>query len=310
MLSLKNLCFLAALLPHASTVEAAPALEGSSLAPSHHMPTKASKFFPSEKGDRDGNHDCGHNGCDDNHDHGDNDKGTATVTKTAWHDSNPKELAKTVTITITTVNPSATTVTETDTVIQTTSDCTATATDDTTIVTPGPTVTVTVTEPGETTTETISITSVETTTDTTTITEEQVIAETQTETETDTQFQTTTETQTSTVTQDVSMTVIVDNCDPTDTPGPAPDTDYGSCSDPSISYEFNGYEYVFTTVNQADFPFGESPTIQSPAALICNRLQSPCNAPAETVARCQAVLFVVSSLSGQEAADRWNELMA
>ncbi|KAL4863079.1 hypothetical protein BDV12DRAFT_177993 [Aspergillus spectabilis] len=102
----------------------------------------------------------------------------------------------------------------------------------------------------------------------------------------------------------ITTTITADNCTPTDG-GP----DYGSCTDPTIRYEFNGYENIYTTNNQADFPFGESPTIQSPAALICNRLESPCNAPADVVAQCRAAIDTVSTLEGQAAADRWNELI-
>jgi hypothetical protein len=168
-----------------------------------------------------------------------------------------------------------------------------------------------------TTTETLTITVDETVTETTTLTSHQIETETITETETQTvtlnQTITTTSTTTSTsttsitTTESCSATSTADpNPDPTPEPEPNPGV-YGTCTDPTINYVLNSNgQYIYTTNNQDDFPFGESPTIQSPAALICNRLESPCNAPPETVAACRATIDEVSGLEGPAAADAWN----
>ncbi|KAL2857224.1 hypothetical protein BJY01DRAFT_242299 [Aspergillus pseudoustus] len=224
--------------------------------------------------------------------------------------------------------------TETDTVIETITDCTATTTDyttvtadastiTTTITAAGPTVTSTttttegaetVTEPGVTTTETLVITDTETVTDTTTLTNHQIETETTTQTETHTVTLNHTITSTSTTTSISTITITTETCSTTSgiSPDPTPDPEpgvYGTCTDPTINYvpsaDVPG-AYIYTTNNQKDFPFNESPTIQSPAALICNRLESPCNAPAETVALCRETIDAVAGLEGQAAADAWN----
>ena len=170
----------------------------------------------------------------------------------------------------------------------------------TTVTTPGPVSTTTefvgtstVTEPG--------VTEYETVTDT--------ITHTETSTVTNNQVVTSTVTSTDTQTLQVTTTVTADDCSNT---GTSDGLDYGSCSDPTINwlYGLDGRtEYSYTTNNQDDFPFGSSPTIDSPADLICNRLRSPCNAPQATIDQCYAAESAVASLSGQEAADTWNDLM-
>jgi hypothetical protein len=121
---------------------------------------------------------------------------------------------------------------------------------------------------------------------------------------------TSTETVTRTDTLEVTTTVTSDDCSNTD--GGGGNIDYGTCSDPYILYEYGldgRTEYAYTTRNQADFPFGSSPTIGSVANLICNRLRSPCNAPQSTIDLCYEAEDAVANLSGQEAADMWNAMM-
>lgn len=161
------------------------------------------------------------------------------------------------------------TVTVRNTLISSITDCTATTSDITTVTVDGPTTTEvittagptvtstvttggeTVTEPGSTETETITETS--TSIDTTTITNMQVITSTETITHTDT--------------LEVTKTVTSDDC--SETGGGGGNTiDYGICSDPYILYEYGldgRTDYFYTNRNQADFPFGSSPTIGSVA---------------------------------------------
>ena len=136
-----------------------------------------------------------------------------------------------------------------------------------------------------------------TTTATGTITHIQIVTQTVTRTKTDT--------------LEVTKTVTADDCSSTGDNGGS-DIDYGICLDPTIKYEYDldgRNEYTYTTNNQDDFPFGSSQTIGSVDDLICNHLRSPCNAPQSTIHLCYASENAVSSLTGQEAADKWNELM-
>jgi hypothetical protein len=125
------------------------------------------------------------------------------------------------------------------------------------------------------------------------------------------QVLTSTETITHTDTLEITKTITSDTC--SNTGGGGGNTiDYGTCSDPYILYEYGldgRTEYAYTTRNQADFPFGSSPTIGSVDDLICNRLRSPCNAPQATIDLCYEAEDAVANLSGQEAADVWNSIM-
>ena len=209
---------------------------------------------------------------------------------------------------------STTTETETETVVSTISSCTATTTDLTTVTEDGPTVTSTITTPGlvSTTTEYIgtstvtepgvteteTVTDTITSTDTSTITNNQVVTEISTLTSTDTK------------TLEVTTTVTADDCSNTGDSGGG--LYYGTCTDPIIKWEYGldgRTDYSYTTNNQNDFPFGSSPTIDAPADLVCNRLRSPCNAPQATIEQCYAAESAVAGLSGQAAADTWNEMM-
>jgi hypothetical protein len=116
-------------------------------------------------------------------------------------------------------------------------------------------------------------------------------------------------TSTETVTLKVTKTVTPDE---RSIIGGGSDIDYGTCSDPTIKWEYGldgRTEYSYTTNNHVDFAFGSSQTIGSVDDYICNRLRSPCNAPQSTIDLCYSSENAVSSLTGQEAADRWNELM-
>ena len=83
---------------------------------------------------------------------------------------------------------------------------------------------------------------------------------------------------------------------------------FGSCSDPSIynSTFDNSHRNGYLPVNIDDFPHGWSPDIASIESFICNRLESPCNAPAETIQRCRDAFNRYSGLSGQNAIEAWN----
>lgn len=204
--------------------------------------------------------------------------------------------------------------TETDTLTSTISACTATTTDYTTITADGSTITQTVTTPGPTETETSTVTQAAETVTLPGSTETETETETDTITETSTltnnQIITSTATETETQTLEVTKTVTSDDCGETGTDGGG--LDYGQCTDPTIKWEYGldgRTEYSYTTNNQDDFPFGSSPTIGSPEDLVCNRLRSPCNAPQETIDRCYEAEDATANLTGQEAADVWNDMM-
>ena len=85
--------------------------------------------------------------------------------------------------------------------------------------------------------------------------------------------------------------------------------DFGSCSSPGIQYGYNidgSQLYGYAPLNGTDFPHGWSPDIATIESFICNRLQSPCNAPPETVQRCQEAFNLYSGLSGDNAVASWN----
>lgn len=197
----------------------------------------------------------------------------------------------------------------TTTLIETISSCTSSTTDYVTITANGVVTTTTVTVPTTTTsTVTTGGTTVTVPASTSTVTSTQTATTTDTKTVTNNEIVTTTATTTSTFTLEFTTTITADNCAATDPGVPS----YGSCSDPTIRYEYGldgRTDYSYTTNNQADFPFGSSPNIDPVDGLVCNRLRSPCNAPEETVQRCLEAAEIVSQLSGQEAADVWNQLM-
>jgi hypothetical protein len=68
-------------------------------------------------------------------------------------------------------------------------------------------------------------------------------------------------------------------------------------------------DYSYRSNKLADFPFESSQTVGAIDDLICNRLRSPWNAPRATIDLCYSSENAISSLTGQEAADKYNELM-
>ncbi|KAJ5575303.1 hypothetical protein N7450_009202 [Penicillium hetheringtonii] len=304
-----------------------------------YQPTQGTKH----SNDEHGNEPCPSCGGDGGHGGGGHESGwpgptvtgdcppapTSTVTITTDADGNgfgTITITDTVTDTIsrctatTTTNglaPNTVTETETDTLTSTISSCTATTTDYETVTADASTITQTVTTPGPTKTETSTVTEAAETvtlpgsTETETETETATDTITQTTTLTHNQIITSTATQTETETLEVTKTVTSDDCGETGG-GDGGGLDYGTCTDPTIKWEYGldgRTEYSYTTNNQKDFPFGSSPTIGSPEDLICNRLRSPCNAPQETIDKCYEAEEATANLTGQEAADVWNELM-
>ncbi|KAJ6131266.1 hypothetical protein N7523_001726 [Penicillium sp. IBT 18751x] len=233
--------------------------------------------------------------------------GSATITETqsaciATVTEDGNDCFQTGTITNTVTN------TVTENIVITSTDCVVT--DLTTITQDGATVTQTITTAGPTVTSTVTqgVSTVTAAGSTATDTVTETITQTSTDTITHNEIITQTQTTTETITEQMTTTVTGDNCTPTGTGS----LDYGTCSDPTIVWEYGldgRTDYSYTTHNQADFPFGSSPTIDAPDALICNRLKSPCNAPQETLSRCAEAMDAVANLTGQEAADVWNSIM-
>lgn len=88
--------------------------------------------------------------------------------------------------------------------------------------------------------------------------------------------------------------------------------DFGSCPDPGITwdYDLDGSEqFGFAPTDQTEFPHGFSPDISTLEVYICNRLGSVCNASPSAVQACQNAFELYSGLSGQNAADSWNEAL-
>ncbi|KAJ4387799.1 hypothetical protein N0V93_008401 [Gnomoniopsis smithogilvyi] len=89
--------------------------------------------------------------------------------------------------------------------------------------------------------------------------------------------------------------------------------DLGSCSDASIVFG-DGIDgrntAAFVPANQQDFNHGSALNIGVVAGFICQRLDSPCNAPSDTQASCaQASAAAVAVTQDQAAADAWNAIM-
>lgn len=89
--------------------------------------------------------------------------------------------------------------------------------------------------------------------------------------------------------------------------------DLGSCSNANILFEagLDGRETeAFVAANQEDFNHGSALNIAVIAGFICQRLGSPCNAPADVQASCtQASAAAVATTQNQAAADAWNAIM-
>lgn len=89
--------------------------------------------------------------------------------------------------------------------------------------------------------------------------------------------------------------------------------DLGSCSNANILFEagLDGRDAnAFIAANQQDFNHGSALNIAVIAGFICQRLGSPCNAPADVKASCaQASAAAVATTQDQAAADAWNAIM-
>ncbi len=88
--------------------------------------------------------------------------------------------------------------------------------------------------------------------------------------------------------------------------------DFGSCSNPSIEYGWDidgSQRYGYLPSNDNDFPHGWSPDIATIESFICNRLESHCNAPPDTVQRCRETFNLYSGLSGDNAINTWNSAL-
>ena len=90
----------------------------------------------------------------------------------------------------------------------------------------------------------------------------------------------------------------------------AANADFGTCTDPSIKFAagLDGRkENAFAPVNTKDFNHGSALNIGVIADFICGQLQSKCKAGADVVSRCQSASVKAKGLSGQAAADGFNE---
>jgi hypothetical protein len=88
---------------------------------------------------------------------------------------------------------------------------------------------------------------------------------------------------------------------------------FGSCSNPSIVFKegLDGRNTpAFIAANQDDFNHGSALNIAVIAGFICQRLGSPCNAPAAVQQACaQASAAAVATTQDQTAADTFNALI-
>jgi len=86
--------------------------------------------------------------------------------------------------------------------------------------------------------------------------------------------------------------------------------DLGSCSDPTIKFA-NGLDGrtqpAFAPNNAADFNHGSALNIGVISSFICGQLQSACKASQDAVDACNSGAQAASSLTGQAAADAFNQ---
>lgn len=88
--------------------------------------------------------------------------------------------------------------------------------------------------------------------------------------------------------------------------------DFGSCSNPAIDFGIQSDrpgEDAFIAANQADFSHGSALNIGVITGFICQRLGSPCDAAADAIAACTAGQTAAAALTGQAAADAFNEAL-
>lgn len=90
-------------------------------------------------------------------------------------------------------------------------------------------------------------------------------------------------------------------------------SDFGTCGNPAIVFE-NGLDGrntpAFIAADQTDFNHGSALNIAVIAGFICQRLGSPCNAPADVQASCtSASAAAVATTQNQAAADVFNSIL-
>ncbi len=87
-----------------------------------------------------------------------------------------------------------------------------------------------------------------------------------------------------------------------------PPLDFGLCSNPGIYYLSSNPpgQSGYLPLNTDDFQHNLSPDIATIQSYICNTLQSPCNAPPNTVSWCRDAFNLYAGLTGPNAADTWN----
>ena len=90
-------------------------------------------------------------------------------------------------------------------------------------------------------------------------------------------------------------------------------TDFGSCGDPTILFEagLDGRNTeAFIAQDQTDYNHGSALNIAVIAGFICQRLGSPCDAPADVQASCtSASAAAVATTQNQAAADVFNSIL-
>ncbi|KAK3318986.1 hypothetical protein B0H66DRAFT_623263 [Apodospora peruviana] len=88
--------------------------------------------------------------------------------------------------------------------------------------------------------------------------------------------------------------------------------DFGSCGSPAIQFAegLDGRkEASFQNVNDADFNHGSALNIAIIADFTCQRLDSSCAAPADTVQACEGAAAAAKAATGQAAADAFNQAL-
>ncbi|KAH0537444.1 hypothetical protein FGG08_005752 [Glutinoglossum americanum] len=83
--------------------------------------------------------------------------------------------------------------------------------------------------------------------------------------------------------------------------------DFGQC--PDIELSFDLANAVFKPANNILFPVPSSPNISPVTDAMCSILSSDCQASSAAIAACRAAQASTSGLTGQDAADAWNEAL-
>ncbi len=88
--------------------------------------------------------------------------------------------------------------------------------------------------------------------------------------------------------------------------------DFGSCGSPAIEFAagLDGRkEESFAAVNQSDFPHGSALNIKVITGFNCNQLTNKCKASQDVVDQCNAAATAANALTGQAAADAFNNAL-